>query len=47
VIAPVNYPIKAYKLIFLRYQGKWIFSIPMAATPAAEPMIRMLPPVPV
>ena len=32
--------------IFLRYQIKSIRSIPMAATPAAEPIINMLPPVP-
>ena len=32
--------------IFFRYQKKSIFSIPMATTPAAEPMINILPPVP-
>jgi len=33
--------------MFFKYQKKLIFSIPMAATPAAEPMIKALPPVPV
>ena len=28
------------------YQVKLIFSMPIAATPAAEPMISVLPPVP-
>src|SRR5665811_89733 len=36
----------ASQLIFLRYQKKVILSIPIAATPAAEPIIRALPPVP-
>ena len=45
-MAPARYPIKAKRLIRRRYQKKLIFSMPMAATPAAEPMISMLPPVP-
>ena len=28
------------------YQKKWMLSNPIAATPAAEPMIRIEPPVP-
>ena len=37
---------KANQEIFFKYQKKSIFSIPMATTPAAEPMINILPPVP-
>ena len=44
--APAMYPIKANPLIFFKYHTKSIFSIPIAATPAAEPMINMDPPVP-
>ena len=43
---PAKYPTKAIHRIFLRYQPKVIFSIPIATTPAAEPMINILPPVP-
>ena len=32
--------------MFFRYQKKSIFSIPIATTPAADPIINMLPPVP-
>ena len=32
--------------IFFKYQKKSIFSIPIATTPAAEPMINIDPPVP-
>ena len=32
--------------MFFTYQKNWIFSKPMAATPAAEPMMRIDPPVP-
>ncbi len=39
-------PKKANHDIFLKYQKKSIFSMPMATTPAAEPMINILPPVP-
>ena len=39
-------PKKASHEIFLKYQIKSIRSIPMAATPAALPMINILPPVP-
>ena len=34
------------KVIFLKYQKKGIFSMPMATTPAAEPMMSRLPPTP-
>ena len=44
--APVKYPIAASHPIFFRYQKNDIFSIPMATTPAADPMINILPPVP-
>ena len=44
--APARYPSNATHPIFLTYQKKSIFSSPMAATPAAEPIIRILPPVP-
>ena len=43
---PDRKPISANQLIFFRYQMKLIFSIPIAATPAAEPMISIDPPVP-
>ena len=43
---PAKYPIAAKREIFLKYQKKDIFSIPMATTPAAEPIMSMLPPVP-
>ena len=36
----------AIQLTFLRYQKKSIFSIPITATPAAEPIIKQEPPVP-
>jgi hypothetical protein len=45
-IAPVKYPKSASGVIFLRYQKKSIFAIPIAATPAADPIISALPPVP-
>src|SRR5690606_39642822 len=44
--APTNKPIKANQETFVKYQKKSIFSIPMATTPAAEPIISILPPVP-
>ena len=43
---PAINPIRANQVTFLKYQIKSIFSIPMAATPAAEPMTSILPPVP-
>ena len=43
---PAINPMKANQVMFLKYQIKSIFSMPMAATPAAEPMTSMLPPVP-
>ena len=46
VIKPPKKPIKANQVIFFKYQKKSIFSIPIATTPAAEPIISMLPPVP-
>ena len=46
VIIPERKPINASQPIFLRYQKNSIFSIPIATTPAAEPIIKTLPPVP-
>ncbi len=46
VIAPHTYPIIASSDILFTYQKKGMFSSPMIATPAAEPIIRQLPPVP-
>src|SRR5664280_2312636 len=46
IIAPEKNPISASKLIFLKYQKKLILSMPIAATPAAEPIMSALPPVP-
>ena len=43
---PIKNPMSANQDIFFKYQKKSIFSIPMATTPAAEPMINMDPPVP-
>ena len=43
---PAKYPIRAGKLILRKYQKKLIFSMPIAATPAADPIIKTLPPVP-
>ena len=43
---PAVYPINAGTPTRPRYQKKWTFSNPMKATPAAEPMTKMLPPVP-
>ncbi len=45
-IKPPENPANANKVIFLKYQKKSIFSIPIATTPAAEPIINILPPVP-
>lgn len=44
--APAKKPATASGVIFLTYQIKSIFSIPMAATPAADPTTSILPPVP-
>ena len=46
VAAPEINPRKAIHPIFFKYQKKLIFSIPIATTPAAEPIINILPPVP-
>jgi hypothetical protein len=46
VTEPEMNPRKANHDMFLKYQKKSIFSIPIATTPAAEPIINMLPPVP-
>ena len=46
VVEPEINPRKANHEMFLKYQKKSIFSIPMATTPAAEPIISILPPVP-
>ena len=46
VIEPDKKPIKANHDIFFKYQKKSIFSIPIATTPAADPIINILPPVP-
>ena len=43
---PAIKPAKANHEIFFKYQKKSILSIPMATTPAAEPIMSMLPPVP-
>ena len=43
---PIINPMNANQDIFFKYQKKSIFSIPIATTPAAEPMINMDPPVP-
>ena len=43
---PAINPMKANQVTFFKYQIKSIFSMPMAATPAAEPMMSILPPVP-
>ena len=45
-IEPEKKPIKANHDIFFKYQKKSIFSIPIATTPAADPIISILPPVP-
>ena len=42
-----KYPEMASHEIRIRYQPNSICSIPIAATPAADPMIKALPPVPV
>lgn len=44
--APEKYPNTASGVILLTYQKKSILAMPMAATPAADPMMRVLPPVP-
>ena len=43
---PARYPRKAIKVMRLKYQKKGIFSMPIATTPAAEPMMSKLPPTP-
>ena len=43
---PTKNPMSANQDIFFKYQKKSIFSIPIATTPAAEPIISILPPVP-
>lgn len=45
ITTPAKYPNKASTLNRFRYQKKLIFSKPMAATPAADPIIKTLPPV--
>jgi hypothetical protein len=44
--APERKPSNANQDTFFRYQKKSILSIPIATTPAADPMINILPPVP-
>ena len=46
VINPEIKPIKANQPIFFKYQKNSIFSIPIATTPAADPITNTLPPVP-
>jgi hypothetical protein len=46
VIAPEAYPIRASIEMFFTYQVKSILSIPITATPAADPIINTDPPVP-
>ena len=43
---PAANPKKANQPTFFKYQIKSILSIPIAATPAAEPIINIEPPVP-
>lgn len=43
---PARYPNSAGMEIFFIYQIKSILNIPIIATPAAEPIIKILPPVP-
>ena len=44
--APAKYPSTASQDTCRRYHKKSIRSMPMAATPAAEPIMSALPPVP-
>jgi hypothetical protein len=44
--APLKKPNMAQSEMFFRYHVNDIFSSPIAATPAADPMISILPPVP-
>ena len=46
VINPEIKPMKANQPIFFKYQKNSIFSIPIATTPAADPITNTLPPVP-
>ena len=46
VSEPAIKPAIANQEIFFKYQKNSIFSKPMATTPAAEPIISILPPVP-
>jgi hypothetical protein len=46
LIYPTKYPNRAKGAICLRYHINEIFSIPIATTPAADPMIKIEPPVP-
>lgn len=43
---PQRYPIKATHEKFFRYHPKLIFSIPIAMTPDAEPIMSIEPPTP-
>ena len=45
-IEPEIKPANANQEIFFKYQKKSIFSIPIATTPAADPIMSILPPVP-
>ena len=47
VPTPAMNPKKAIHAIRLRYHMNSILAIPIAATPAAEPIMIILPPVPV
>lgn len=46
VPSPHRYPVNASGVKCLRYHTKLMRSMPMATTPAAEPMMSRLPPVP-
>jgi hypothetical protein len=45
-MAPATYPMSVQKVIFFAYHIKSIFTIPITATPAADPITSKLPPVP-
>merc|ERR1740115_543748 len=46
VAIPAKYPAVAPTLTFLAYQIKSTFSKPISATPLAEPITKIEPPVP-
>ena len=46
VTIPAKEPTRAIKLILFAYHKNGMFSIPIATTPTAEPIINRLPPTP-